>query len=201
MDIVRLDHAESAPSRAESGGSDPTYVARVTEASGGILRVIVVMGVAGAGKTEVGRALATAIGWPFEEADDYHTTANKEKMARGEGLTDADRAPWLAALEAFVAGTVERDARAVLACSVLKEKYRAALIPPNAPRGAVRFVYLDVPRDVLETRLRDRHGHFAGPTLLDSQLATLEKPRDAVWIDGTRPVPEIVQTIRPALGV
>jgi gluconokinase len=181
--------------------SAPVYVAGVKQASGSAIRVIVVMGVAGAGKTEVGRALAGAIGWRFEEGDDYHSRANKEKMARGEGLTDEDRAPWLAALQAFVAGTIARDGPAVLACSALKESYRAALVPPDAPSGAVRFVYLDVPRDVLESRLRDRKGHYAGVSLLDSQLATLEKPRDAVWMDGTCPVSEIVESIRTALGV
>lgn len=173
------------------------YVESVSDA----IRVIVVMGVAGAGKTVVGRALATALEWSFEEGDDYHSKANKEKMARGEGLTDADRAPWLAAIERFIAKTVHAREHAVLACSALKAAYRVALVPPEAPPGAVRFVYLDVPPNVLDERLRERRGHFAGPSLLASQLATLEKPRDALWVDGTRPIPEIVQSIRAAFEI
>lgn len=159
------------------------------------------MGVAGAGKTVVGRALAESLGWRFEDADDRHTPENKARMARGEGLTDAERGPWLAELEAFIAAMIAQDRRVVLACSALKEAYRAALVPPDAPAGAVRFVYLDVPRDVLDQRLRSRHGHYAGPSLLDSQLATLEEPRDAIRMDGTLPIPEIVDGIRVALGV
>lgn len=165
------------------------------------IKVIVIMGVAGAGKTLVGRTLADTLGWHFEEADDYHSAANKAKMARGEGLTDVDRKPWLASLESFICETIERGDHAVLACSALKESYRLALVPPEAPPAAVKFVYLDVPPAVLEERLRSRTGHYAGPSLLPSQLATLEKPRDALWVDGTRPVPEIIDSIRTDLGV
>lgn len=164
-------------------------------------RVIVVMGVSGAGKTVVGKALATALQWAFVEGDDYHSPANIEKMSRGEGLTDADRAPWLAALRAVIESTLARGECAVLACSALREAYRAELRPSGAPRDAVPFVYLDVPPDVLAERLKDRHRHFAGPNLLDSQLATLEKPADALWVDGTLPIPEIVRRIRESLHV
>lgn len=164
-------------------------------------RFIVIMGVSGAGKTVVGQALASALQWPFDEGDDYHSAANIAKMSHGEGLTDADRAPWLAALHDLIEATIERGDCAVLACSALREAYRTALVPADASRDEVPFVYLDVPPSVLEERLRGRHGHFAGPSLLESQLATLEKPRDALWIDGTLPIPEIVQRIRAALGI
>ncbi|HEY4131742.1 MAG TPA: gluconokinase, GntK/IdnK-type [Gemmatimonadaceae bacterium] len=154
------------------------------------------MGVSGAGKTAVGRALATMLHWRFIEADDYHSAANKEKMHRGEGLTDADRAPWLAALHDVLTDVLAHDARAVLACSALKEAYRKTLVPANAAPDDVRFVYLDVPADVLRERLKDRKHHFAPPELLSSQLATLEKPRDAMWVDGTKSIDEIADTLR-----
>jgi gluconokinase len=163
--------------------------------------VIVVMGVSGAGKTVIGQALAQAIHWPFHDADEYHSPENIAKMHRGEGLTDADRAPWLAKLHALVTDLIASNQRGVLACSALKESYREMLRPESASPGDVRFVYLDVPRDVLEERLRTRHGHFAPPALLDSQLATLEKPRDAVWVDGARTPDEIVADIRERLSV
>jgi gluconokinase len=164
-------------------------------------RVIVVMGVSGAGKTEVGRALAAALQWTFHDGDEYHSKANIEKMHRGEGLTDADRAPWLAKLHQLVEDVIASNQRCVLACSALKETYRDELRPANAAPGDVRFVYLDVPREILEQRLRNRHGHFAPPELLGSQLATLEKPHDALWVDGTRLPAEIVDGIRERLGV
>src|SRR5690349_14696365 len=130
------------------------------------------MGVAGAGKTTVGRQLADAISWEFHDADDFHSAENVAKMHRGEGLTDADRQPWLEALGRLIA-TVVRDGRhAVLACSALKHAYRVMLIPEEIPAAAIRFVYLDVPPEELERRLERRH-HYAGPSLLASQLATL----------------------------
>jgi gluconokinase len=164
------------------------------------LRVVVVMGVAGAGKTTVGRELAQAIGWEFLDADDFHSAANIAKMHRGEGLTDADRQPWLDALCRLVAGIIQERRHAVLACSALRQAYRDSLIPQGIPATMIRFVYLNVPPEELEKRLENRH-HFAPPALLSSQLATLEAPKDAVWIDGTRPVPAEVQSIREALGV
>lgn len=128
---------------------------------------VVIMGVSGSGKTSVGRALAARLGWTFDDADDFHTPEAKAKMARGEGLTDADRAPWLDQLRALLAA----DQPVVLACSALKRTYREQL---GAPR--VRFAYLRVPVAVLRERLASRHHHYAGVGLLDSQLATLEEP-------------------------
>ena len=164
------------------------------------LRVIVVMGVAGAGKTTAGRALAEALGWKFYDADEFHTPEHVEKMRRGEALTDEDRTPWLEVLCSLIAGVVRRGEHAVLACSALKQWYRDALIPKDVSRDAVQFVHLDVPPDVLHERLAGRT-HYFGPALLDSQLATLEPPRDALVVDGTRPVPEIVHTVREAFGI
>ena len=163
--------------------------------------VIVVMGVAGAGKTLVGKTLARAIGWAFYDADDFHSRANIDKMSRGEPLTDEDRRPWLAAMRAVIAGIIERADHGVLACSALKEWYRRALVPEESPAGAVRFVYLEVPEPVLRARLATRKSHFAPPELLPSQLQTLEPPADAVSEDGTKPPDDIVRSVRVKLGV
>ena len=164
-------------------------------------RVIVVMGVAGAGKTLVGSALARSLGWSFYDADDFHSPENVAKMHQGIGLTDADRAPWLATLRDVIDHVIRDQRNAVLACSALKEAYRKMLTPDNAPAGTVRFVFLDVPEDVLRERLKNRAHHYAPPDLLDSQLATLEQPRDAIRVDGTRPPDEIVRAARSQLGV
>lgn len=156
------------------------------------------MGVSGAGKTTAGQALAAALGWTFYDADDFHSPANIEKMRTGHALTDADRLPWLERLRALIGGAIANGDHIVLACSALKKSYRAALVAPQAHPGAVRFVFLDVPRTVLHDRLATRKHYFA-PSLLDSQLETLERPRDAIIVDGTRPVPEIVRDVRSAL--
>ena len=162
--------------------------------------VIVVMGVAGAGKTTVGRELARAIGWEFHDADDYHPAENIAKIHGGQPLTDEDREPWLASLRAMIAKAIREGRHVVLACSALKQSYRDSLSPAGMPEGAVRFVYLDVPVAELQQRLAHRH-HFAPPAILPSQLATLEKPRDAIWIDGRRAVPDEVRDIREALAL
>lgn len=164
-------------------------------------RVIVVMGVAGAGKTLVGSALARSLGWSFYDADDFHSPENVAKMHRGIGLTDADRAPWLARLRDVIDRVIRDGRNAVLACSALKEAYRHTLTPDDAPSGTVRFVYLDVPAGVLRERLEHRQHHYAPPALLDSQLATLEPPRDAIRVDGTLPPDDIVTAARAGLGL
>ena len=163
--------------------------------------VIIVMGVSGAGKTTVGRALANELRWAFREGDEFHPPRNIEKMAAGQALTDADRAPWLAVLRKLIDDTLTRGERAVIACSALRHQYRKQLTP-EGPRGeSVKFVFLDVPVDVLRLRLTTRTGHFMTDTLLDSQLATLEPPRSAIRVDGTPPVDEIVREVRRRLGL
>ena len=155
--------------------------------------IVVVMGVSGAGKTTIGQALAAALGWPFVEADDLHPPANVAKMARGEPLDDADRAPWLEAVAARMRALDD----GVVACSALRARYRDVL----RVRPDVRFVLLDVPPALLEERLAARRGHFMPPSLLTSQLATLERPADAVAIDGAPPVAAQVAAIRAALRI
>lgn len=163
------------------------------------VQVIVVMGVTAAGKTTVGQALANALGWRFYEGDDFHPAHNVELMSHGIALTDEDREPWLQALARVITETVARDDHAVIACSALRQTYRDELRPPAA-HDAVKFVYLDVPEDVLRERMNNRQ-HFMPASLLPSQLRTLEKPRDALTVDGTRPPDEIVATVRRELAV
>lgn len=137
---------------------------------------VVVMGVAGSGKSEVAHRLAAALEAPFIEADRLHSASNIAHMAQGRGLTDAMRWPWLAAVCA--AARAEADRPVVIACSALRRVYRDFLRTElgDSGRGEVRFVFLDGPRELIEERLRARSGHFATITLLDSQLATLERP-------------------------
>jgi gluconokinase len=168
--------------------------------------VIVVMGPAGAGKTTVGRALATTLGWTFADADDFHPPANVARMRAGQPLGDAERAPWLAALAAQVARWVQDGHDAVLACSALRRAYRRTLVPAGGA-AAVRLVHLDVPRAELARRLAARPGHFFAPSLLDSQLDALEppastgaEPAPVLAVDGTRSPGEIVAAIRRALA-
>lgn len=159
------------------------------------------MGVSGAGKTTVGRALADSLGWKFYEGDDFHPQHNIDLMSRGHPLTDQDRAPWLDALRELIGDVISRGDRAVLACSALRHVYRVGLIPRGADPEDVRFVFLDVPPDVLRERLELREGHFAPPELLDSQLSTLEKPGHAFTVDGTLPPADIVTRVRSAIGI
>src|SRR4051812_35067916 len=156
------------------------------------------MGAAGAGKSTVGRALAGALGWRFVEGDDYHTSANVAKMRSGVPLTDADRAPWLAAVPDVIAAAVDRPEPLIVACSALQERYRAVL--RGGLRG-VRFVYLQADEATLRERLIARTAHFAGPALVASQLATLEEPDDALSVDATRPVASIVDAVRHEFGI
>jgi gluconokinase len=163
--------------------------------------VIIIMGVSGSGKTTDGVKLAAALGWDFLDADDFHSAHNIELMRSGVGLTDADRAPWLAALRDKIASVIASGRHAVLACSALKAAYRAALTPTDAAPGAIRFVYLRTPPAVLHERLEHRVGHFAPPALLHSQLDALEEPPGAIWVDGKLPPDEIVAQIRRELSL
>jgi gluconokinase len=163
--------------------------------------VILVMGVAGAGKTTVGRALAEALGdgWRFVDADDFHSPENRARMAAGEPLDDAARAPWLAALGRAIDGWLAAGDAVVLACSALRRSYRAVL---RRDPTRVRLVYLRVPEPLLAARLAARRDHFMPAALLASQLATLEEPgpdEDALVVDATEPPAALVTRIRAAL--
>ena len=159
--------------------------------------VILLMGVSGAGKTTVGQLLASELGWLFADADDYHSPENVEKMRNGIPLTDADRAPWLETLRTLIANWIAPGKNMVLACSALKQAYRERLqVSPE-----VQVVYLKGTPQTLRQRLHARTGHFMTERMLDSQLAALEAPEDAVAVDADRSPAEIVTEIRGRLSL
>ncbi len=156
--------------------------------------VVVLMGVSGSGKTTIGTLLAERTGAVFADADDYHPAANKAKMAAGQPLNDQDRQPWLETLNGVLRGWLEKGESGVLACSALKEGYRATLTAGTAA-GAVQFVLLDGSRALIAARLAERHHEFMSAQLLDSQFATLEPPSDAVRVKNDRAPGEVVNDI------
>jgi gluconokinase len=135
--------------------------------------VIVVMGVAGSGKSTIASLLAERLGWTYIDGDWLHPAANVEKMSRGEPLTDEDRWPWLRAIAASIDELRREDRRAVVACSALKRAYRDILL---GDRPGARLVHLEGSRETVARRLGSRDGHFMPPSLLESQFAALEVP-------------------------
>jgi gluconokinase len=156
--------------------------------------IVVLMGVTGSGKTTIGTLLAERTGAEFADADDYHSLANKQKMAAGHALNDEDRQPWLETLNQLLRGWFTAGQSGVLACSALKETYRTTL-SSGLPHGAVTFVLLDASKEVLEERLAARKHEYMNPKLLDSQLATLETPTDALRIMNDHTPDEVVSQI------
>ena len=161
------------------------------------MRIVVLMGVTGAGKTTVGQQLAAALGWTFVEGDALHPPANIAKMHRGEPLDDADRAPWLQAIRRRIDELVASAQSAVIACSALKRAYREVLA---RDRPEVTFVHLKASAALIAERLGHRVGHFMPPALLQSQLDTLEEPTDDITVDSGPPPATIVAAIRRAIG-
>jgi len=159
--------------------------------------VVVLMGVSGVGKTEVGTRLARALGGEFAEGDDYHPPANIAKMRSGVPLDDADREPWLETLSREIGAWLDAGKTVVLACSALKQRYRDIL---KAGRPGVRFVYLKGDPALIRERLAGRRGHYMPASLLDSQLAALEEPTDAITVSVAGTPDEIVAEIVAALG-
>lgn len=162
------------------------------------MTVIVVMGVSGSGKTTVGRMLASELDWPFYEGDDFHPAQNVQKMRAGRCLDDADRAPWLAALERLITDLTAAGRSAVVSCSALKQRYREQL----AVDDRVRFVYLKAESELLRQRLEARAKHFMPADLLDSQFDALEEPGPevlTVWVDV--PPTEVVARILARLAI
>ena len=156
--------------------------------------IVVVMGVTGSGKTTIGELLAGRTGAEFADADDYHPLANKEKMAAGHPLNDADREPWLKELNRLLRRWLEQGKSGVLACSALKASYRT-ILESGLPHGALTFVLLDGSKELIAQRLAARHHEYMNPKLLDSQLATLEMPHDALRIVNDRTPNEVVNQI------
>jgi gluconokinase len=157
------------------------------------IRIIIVSGVAGAGKSTVGRAVAERLGWDFIEGDDLHPARNIERMRRGEALADADRNPWLEALGSAIASRLAGGEPAVVATSALKAAYRERL---GVGGDGVLFVLLDADRVVLAERIETRENHFFPVALLSSQLAALDPPpHGALVLDAREPVAGVVDRI------
>jgi gluconokinase len=155
---------------------------------------IVLAGVSGSGKSEVGREVAKRLGVKFLDADDFHSAANKDKMHRGIALTDDDRRDWLSDLHDVLRQKLESGTSFVLACSALKRVYREQL---RGGLQGVYFFYLKIHYDVVARRLELRTDHFFDKRLLDSQFAILEEPQpdEAFVIDQNQPLTEVVQEV------
>ena len=156
--------------------------------------ILVLMGVTGSGKTTIGKLLAGETGWRFADADDFHSEANRAKMHAGIPLTDEDRAPWLASLHDLLLGWYEGGTSGILGCSALRQSYRDVLTPQIPPLN-IRFILLDVSREVLEQRLEARKNHYMNPNLLQSQLDALEITPDLTRVRAEGPPNKIVQDI------
>lgn len=157
--------------------------------------VIVVMGVAGAGKTTVGTEIAKRFGYIFADADEFHSPANITKMKAGTPLTDADRQSWLEAIGARIQEWRAKGIGGVVACSALKRAYRDLII---GNRPGIALVYLQGDTDLIRGRVAKRRGHFMPASLLDSQFATLEEPgadEHPIVLDAARPAPELAEDV------
>ena len=134
---------------------------------------LIVMGVSGSGKTTIGKKLAARLGWPYEDADQFHPASNIAKMSAGHPLTDEDRWPWLKAIAAEIDRVSDAGGHVVIGCSALRRVYRDILIHD---RNDVRLVYLEGTQALIAARIGRRKGHFMPPGLLTSQFNALEPP-------------------------
>ena len=160
--------------------------------------LVIIMGVAGSGKTTIGELLSSRLGYSFADADDFHSEANKQKMSCGMALTDKDRDPWLAALRTQIEAWLAAHQGGVLCCSALKASYR--LLLGGADRR-IRFVYLRGDESLIRRRLAGRTHHFVNEQLLPSQLAALEEPSEteAIVVDASWHPEQIVLEIERRL--
>jgi gluconokinase len=156
-------------------------------------KVFIIMGISGCGKSLIGEKLSQALGGVFEDADDFHPTANIEKMSNGTPLEDADRWPWLDILRERIVAQSQTTTCYVLACSALKQIYRDRLRGNDSPE-TLSFVYLEGTKKLIRSRMEQRN-HFMPVALLDSQFKDLEKPQDAIVVDIKLTPDEIVDEI------
>lgn len=156
------------------------------------------MGVAGSGKTQIGREVASRLGWSFVDADDVHPESNVAKMRAGHALTDTDREPWLEALNQMLRTRQSEGVAVVLACSALKHAFRRALVDGVTNE---RIIHLDVPQPAIVERVSNRRGHFMPLELVANQFAELEVPGadEAIIIDANRPNVVVVDSAIDAL--
>ncbi|MCE2959236.1 MAG: gluconokinase [Akkermansiaceae bacterium] len=165
--------------------------------------IFILMGVAAVGKTTLGRALANATGGLFLDGDDFHSAANREKMAAGMALTDEDQKNWLESIARLITDHSSDSTPTFIACSALKQSYRDILISANP---SLAFLFLTADPETLRKRITTRYEsgeHFMPPSLLDSQLATLEPHADALELDSSKPISELISLVKekyPALA-
>ena len=159
--------------------------------------IVIIMGVSGSGKSTIGAMLAHTLGWHFADADSFHSRSNLHKMSRRIALTEEDRAPWLASIRGQIQLWLTEQRSVVLACSALRASHRhVVMVDPTR----MRLVYLKGSVDMLQARLSTRRHHFMPAELLDSQLATLEEPSEAITVDINQPPEAIVRQVHQALG-
>jgi len=155
--------------------------------------VYIVFGVAGAGKTEVSKFLSKKINCPYYDGDDYHPKSNKEKMKNGIALDDEDRKEWLDKLSKLVIKSNKEYDKTILACSALKEKYRDILSSNKTQE--VLFIHLNLKKEIVARRLKNRENHFFNAELLDSQYETLEKLDEGIIIDADQSLQSVCNDI------
>jgi carbohydrate kinase (thermoresistant glucokinase family) len=159
--------------------------------------LVVLIGPAGSGKTTIGRLVASELGVPFADGDDFHPQANRRRMAAGEPLDDEQRAPWLAALHTRLAAAHDQGTGLVLACSALKRSHRRQLL---GELRDVSLVQLEADRETLAARLAGRRDHFFPSSLLDSQLTAFEPLTEGHVVDGRAAPGAVARAVLAALG-
>ncbi len=160
--------------------------------------IVILMGVAGSGKTTIGTLLSDVIGWTFFDGDDFHPQENIDRMRRGIALSDKDREIWLDRLHELVRGLNDRGESAILAFSALRKAYRERVADGV---DGLRFLYLKGDPTLLEQRIKDRKGHYFGADLLGSQFETLEEPEGIAMVDVAGEPEEVVARVRKVLGI
>ena len=162
---------------------------------------VVVMGVSGSGKSTVAAELVSRLGWDFAEGDEFHPPENVEKMRAGTPLTDEDRWPWLDRVRAWIRAHTESGTPGVITCSALRRSYRDVLCDGHP---SVWFAHVTADPELIRSRVEHRRGHYMPPSLLDSQLATLEplQPDEpGAEVSGVSPAPEVAEGVLAALAV
>ncbi len=159
-------------------------------------KFVIIMGVAGSGKTTIGKLLSEKTGWPFYDADSFHPQQNIDKMKAGVPLTDEDRKPWLATMNEFASKKI-KNSSIILACSALKEIYRLHLCKGIETNSY--FVFLKGSYEIILQRMKQREGHYMPSSLLQSQFEALEEPAAAIAIDIALPPQAIVEKIINAI--
>ncbi|MEI8090607.1 MAG: gluconokinase, GntK/IdnK-type [Opitutaceae bacterium] len=160
--------------------------------------MVLLMGVAGVGKSTVGLALAEALGWDFRDGDSFHSEKNIAKMSSGQPLDDHDRAPWLGAIATHIKTTLARGENGVVTCSALKESYRQVILADS--KNVILFHLQGAP-EIIRQRIEARQNHFMKPAMLDSQLAALESPKNAHRLDVADSTQVLVAKIRAHLNL